>query len=102
MSRPQPTLIASHQEGDTVVEVCEATAVYAVLFQGRPIKLRTHKPELRYQGYKYSKASFPEPGHAIRLARRLNLAYCTDEFTVSAMTLGREISLSEHKPGENA
>jgi hypothetical protein len=95
MSRSPPTLIVSHQEGDRVVEVCEADAVYAVLFQGRPIKIRTHKPTVRYQGYKYSKASFPEPGHAIRLANTLNLAYGTDEFTVCSMTSGKTLNLAK-------
>jgi hypothetical protein len=93
MSRPQPTLIVSHQEGDLVYEVCEADAVFAVLFQGRPIKLRTHKPAVRYQGYKYGKTMFPEPGHAIRLANKLNQMHHTDAFTVSVMTVGREIKL---------
>jgi hypothetical protein len=74
-------------------EVCEADAVYAVLYQGRPIMMRTHNPNLRYQGYKYGRASFPGPGHAINLAQRLNAAHNTEDFTVSALTLGRTIEL---------
>jgi hypothetical protein len=89
MARPGPIIIASHQQGDTVVEICEADAVYAVVYQGQPIKVRTHKPDLRYQGYKYGKSMFPEPGHAIRLARHLNQVHNTEDFSVAVMTTGR-------------
>jgi transposase len=75
-------------------EICEADAVYAVLYQGRPIKIRRHNPSVRYLGYKYSKSSFPEPGHAIRLARRLNEVHGTEDFTVVQMTTGRTINLT--------
>lgn len=89
MSRTPPTLIVSHAQGDRVVEICEADAVYAVLYQGKPIKVRTHNPAVRYMGYKYTKTMFPEAGHAVRLANRLNLAHSTDEFTVGIMETRR-------------
>jgi len=93
MSRPQPTHICSHSDNNLVIEVCAADAVYAVLYQGHPIKLRKHNPEKPYQGIKYSKTAFPEPGHAIRLARKLNDTYLTTEFTVAVMTVGRIIDV---------
>jgi len=91
MSRPQPTHVCSHTEGDLVIEICAADAVYAVLYCGRPIKIRKHNPSLRYQGMKYSKTAFPEPGHAIRLARKLNTVYNTTDFSVAVMTEGRTL-----------
>jgi len=91
MSRPKPIQICSHSDNDLIVEVCEADAVYAVLYQGRPIKLRKHNPDKLFQGIKYSKTTFPEPGHAIRLARKFNETYLTTDFTVSVMTVGRTI-----------
>jgi hypothetical protein len=91
MSRPQPHIICSHSDNNLIVEVCEADAVYAVLYQGRPIKLRKHNPENRYLGMKYSKTSFPEPGHAVALARRLNAAYNTTDFSVVVMAPGKTI-----------
>lgn len=94
MSRPKPTLICSHRTGDIAYEVCEADAVYAVLYQGRPIKIRTHSPDVKYLGYKYGKSMFPEPGHAIRLARKLNAAHNTTDFTVVIMQTGRSIPLT--------
>lgn len=93
MARTKPTLICSHRAGDMTFEVCEADAVYAVLYQGRPIKVRTHNPDLRYQGYKYGKSMFPEPGHAIRLAQRLNSIHGTEDFTVAVMQVGRNVNL---------
>ena len=95
MSRTKPTLIASHTQGNLIVEVCEADAVYAVLYQGRPIKIRRHNPSVRYLGYKYGKTSFPEPGHAVRLALKLNEAHDTDEFTVVQMPQNRTINLTK-------
>jgi hypothetical protein len=91
MSRPQPTLIATHVEGDRCIEICAADAVYAVLYQGKPIKIRTHNPAVRYQGYKYGKSMFPESGHAIRLANKLNLLHSTEDFTVAVMNSGRSV-----------
>lgn len=91
MSRPQPTHVCSHIENDLVIEVCAADAVYAVLFQGRPIKIRRHKPNVRYQSYKYGKTMFPESGHAIALARRLNQTHDTTDFTVAIMSVNKTI-----------
>ena len=91
MARPKPTQICSHSDNDLIVEVCEADAVYAVLYQGRPIKIRKHNPDKQFQGIKYSKTTFPEPGHAIALARRLNATYGGSDFTVAVMTVGRTI-----------
>lgn len=86
MSRTKPTVICSHVEEQWRVEICEADAVYAVLYQGRPIKLRKYNDAVKYQGFKYGKSMFPEPGHAIRLARKLNEVYNTQDFQVVQMT----------------
>jgi hypothetical protein len=86
MSRTKPTVICGHREGEWRVEVCEADAVYAVLYQGRPIKLRKYNDAVKYLGFKYGKSMFPEPGHAIRLARKLNGIYNTRDFKVVQFT----------------
>lgn len=93
MARPHPTHICSHTIGDLVVEVCEADAIFAVVYNGQPIKLRRFNPDLLYQGMKYGKTSFPQSGHAVRLARQLNQAHNTDAFSVVQMTPGRTIPL---------
>lgn len=94
MSRTPATVVLSHQRGATIQEVCAADAVYAVLYQGRPCKVRTHDPAQLYQGYKYGRTQFPESGHAIALARRLNLAHQTQDFTVAVMEIKRNIPLN--------
>ena len=96
MARPQPTIICTHADGDRVFEVCEADAVFAVLYNGEPIKVRTHNPDLGYQGYKYGKSMFPEAGHAIRLARKLNEIHTTDAFTVGIMAVKRVLEPNEN------
>lgn len=95
MSRPKPTLICSHIEGNIEYEICAADAVYAVLYQGRPIKLRKHNPDVKYLGYKYGKSMFPEAGHALRLARKLNAAHNTTDFSVGVMTVGRLLNIDK-------
>jgi len=93
MARPGPQVICEHNENDRTVQICVADAVYAVVYQGQAIKLRTLNQSQRYQGYKYGKTSFPEPGHAIRLARDLNLTYNTQDFAVAVMTPARIVPI---------
>ena len=93
MARPGPTIICEHLENDKTIQVCHADAVYAVMYQGRPVMLRKFSQDLQYQGYKYSKTSFTEPGHALRLARHLNSVQDTDDFSVGVMETKRFISL---------
>jgi hypothetical protein len=92
MSRPKPTIIASLQLGSTTTEVCAAAAVYAVYYQGKPVKVRTHGDDMM-NGFKYAKSSFPEPGHAVRLAQKLNRELNTTDFSVVELKIGRVIPL---------
>lgn len=94
MSRPKPTVILESIGPDmSSYQVCEADAIYAVCYKGRPIKIRTQANiEVNYPGPKYAKTSFPTPGHAFNLAERLNQKFDTNEFSVVMMTAGRTIS----------
>jgi hypothetical protein len=91
MARPGPNIICEHTENNKTIQVATADAVYAVLYQGEPIKLRNFNPGIKYIGFKYSKTSFPEPGHAIRLARYLNQVHNTQDFAVGIMSAARII-----------
>jgi len=93
MSRPQPNVLLESIDDDMrAYQVCEADAVYAVCYKGRPIKIRTYQNiEVAYPGPKYSKTSFPTSGHAFNLAERLNLKFDTTDFTVVMMTTGRTV-----------
>lgn len=94
MSRPRPRVILQHVDDNMrAYQVCEADAIYAVCYKGRPIKIKTQANiEIDYPGPKYSKTSFPTPGHAFNLAERLNQKFDTTDFTVVMMTAGRTVS----------
>ena len=94
MSRPKPTVILEHVREDLkATQICEADAIYAVCYQGRPIMMRTfinvEVPD--YPGPKYGKTSWANPGHAFNLAERLNKMFETKDFTVVVMQPGRTI-----------
>lgn len=93
MARPPPTVICAHDEGETTFEICDADAIYAVLHDGKPVKLRKFKETARYLGFKYGKTAFPEPGHALRLAQKLNQVHDTESFTVAVMVVGRTLKV---------
>jgi len=93
MARPRPRIILSAIDNDMrAIQVCEADAVYAVCYKGRPIKIRTYQNiEIQIPGPKYAKSSFPEPGHAFNLSDRLNKKFNTSDFSVVMMTTGRTL-----------
>lgn len=94
MSRPKPRVLLESIDNDMrAIQVCEADAIYAVCYKGRPIKVKTYADiESVFVGPKYSKTSFPTPGHAFNLADRLNEKFDTTDFTVVIMTVGRTVS----------
>jgi hypothetical protein len=94
MSRPKPTILLEHIREDLkATQVCEADAIYAVCYRGKPMALRTigniEVPD--YPGPKYGKTAWPNAGHAFNLAERLNELFNTTDFTVHVMTVGRQI-----------
>lgn len=94
MSRPKPAILFEHVDDNMrAYQVCEADAIYAVCYKGRPIKVKTYANiELPYPGPKYAKTAFPTSGHAFNLVNRLNEKFETKDFTVVMMTVGRTIS----------
>ena len=93
MSRPKPNvLLESIDDNMRAYQVCEADAIYAVCYKGRPVKIRTYSNiEIPYPGPKYAKSSFPSSGHAFNLADKLNEKFNTSDFTVVIMTPGRTV-----------
>jgi hypothetical protein len=93
MSKPKPrVLLESIDDHMRSYQVCEADAVYAVCYKGRPIKIKTQTNiEIDYPGPKYAKTSFPTSGHAFNLCERLNQKFNTSDFSVVMMTVGRTI-----------
>jgi hypothetical protein len=93
MARPKPTIIIEHADRNYNSEqVLEATAIYAVFYQGNPINLRSLNTLVNYPGPKYKKVSFSNSGHAFGLATRLNKKFSTTDFAVYKLDCGELIN----------
>lgn len=92
MARPKPTVLLRHRDRQThkTEEVLEAEAIYAVFYQSKPISIRLVNT-LNYPGPKYKKMSFPNSGHAFRLAEKLNETYECSDFSVVKLISGEVI-----------
>ena len=93
MARPKPQILLENINPKTykAEQILEASGIYAVFYQGKPINLRTLNHLVSYPGPKYKKTSFPSKGHCFNLAERLNKLFKTTEFCVYELTTGREI-----------
>lgn len=94
MSRPKPRLILEDLREDlSSMQVVEADNIFAVFYGDQPIGIKANRNiEIpNWQGWKYMKSSFPNPGHAFNLAEKLNARFATDKFCVRVMVPGRVI-----------
>ena len=93
MSRPKPQVLIEHTNKQTykTEQVLAAEGIWAVFFDNQPINLKTANLLTQYPGPKYKKVSFSNSGHAINLARKLNLQFKTDKFTVVLFKSGDKI-----------
>jgi hypothetical protein len=90
VARPKPTILLENVNPRTykAEQILEATAIYAVFYQDKPINLRTLNHLVSYPGPKYKKISFSNSGHAFNLAEKLNTLFKTTEFKVYKLTSG--------------
>jgi hypothetical protein len=97
MSRPRPTVLVEVTNRSTykTEQVLAAEGVWAVFFDRQPINLKTSNLLVQYPGPKYKKVSFPNQGHAINLAKKLNAQFKTDKFSVVLLTQGEQIFPNE-------
>lgn len=91
MSRPKPYVLLEHITPEwKSIQICEADAVYAVCYQGRPIQVKTHADiNSNYVRPKYAKTMYANSGHAFNMAERFNALFNTTDFSVVMMTAGR-------------
>jgi len=97
MSRPRPTVLVEVTNRSTykTEQVLAAEGVWAVFFDRQAINLKTSNLLVQYPGPKYKKVSFPNQGHAINLAKKLNAQFKTDKFSVVLLTQGEQIFPNE-------
>ena len=93
MSRPKPQILVeiTNKETYQTEQVLASEGIWAVYYDGRPINLKTSNYLVSYPGPKYKKVSFPNPGHAINLAKKLNEQFQTDKFSVVLLDRGKVI-----------
>jgi hypothetical protein len=93
MSRPAPKVIAELVNKKTFKsdQILEAEAIWAVFYQGKPFNLKNQPGFSNNADSKYKKTSFPNPGHAINLAKKLNDQFKTNDFAVFKLTTGEEL-----------
>jgi len=90
MSRPKPKVLLEHTNKRTykAEQILEAEAIWAVFYKSEPFNLKSFNSLTSYPGPKYKKTSFSNPGHAINLAKKLNLQFGTEDFQVVKLTQG--------------
>jgi len=94
VSRPKPSVLLEYTDPKTYKseQVLQATAIYAVFYDGKPINLRSLNILIDYPGPKYKKISFSNPGHAFNLAEKLNKLFKTTKFEVFMLSQGMKIT----------
>lgn len=93
MSRPKPQVLIENTNKQTykTEQVLASEGIWAVFFDSHPINLKTSNLLTQYPGPKYKKVSFSNRGHAINLARKLNIQFRTNKFTVVLLTGGTQV-----------
>ena len=93
MSRPKPTILAELTNKSTykTEQVLASDGVWAVYFDSQPDNLKTSKMLVQDPGPKYKKVNFSNPGHAINLAKKLNVQFKTDKFSVVLLKQGDQV-----------
>jgi hypothetical protein len=90
MSRPKPKVLLEHTNKKTYKseQILESEAIWAVFYKNEPFNLKSFNSLTSYPGPKYKKTSFSNPGHALNLAKKLNLTFGTEDFQVMKLTQG--------------
>ena len=93
MSRPKPTVLLEHVNKTNYKsdQILNSEGIWAVFYDGQPINLKTQNMLVAYPCPKYKKVSFSNPGHAINLAKKLNVLFKSDKFSVVLLKAGDQI-----------
>jgi hypothetical protein len=93
MSRPKPTILLEYtnKKNYKVEQILDAEAIWAVFYKGQPFNLKSNSLVSSYPGPKYKKTSFSNQGHALNLAKKLNVLFKCNDFSVVKLTKGEQI-----------
>lgn len=93
MSRPKPTVLLEHVNKSNYKsdQILDSEGIWAVYYNNQPINLKTQNILVAYPGPKYKKVSFSNPGHAINLAKKLNILFKSNKFSVVLLKAGEQI-----------
>ena len=93
MSRPKPNVLVEHvnKTNYKTEQVLSSEGIWAVYYETKPVNLKSGNMLVSYPGPKYKKTSFSNPGHAINLAKKLNVLFKTDQFSVVLLKSGDQI-----------
>jgi hypothetical protein len=95
MSRPKPNILLEHVNKTTYKsdQILSSEGIWAVFYDNKPINLKTQNILVQYPGPKYKKVSFSNPGHAHNLAKKLNVLFKCELFTVVLMNTGTVVTV---------
>ena len=90
MSRPKPRILLEYinKKNYKAEQILESEAIWAVFYKNEPFNLKSFNSLTSYPGPKYKKVSFSNPGHALNLAKKLNLMFGCEDFQVVTLTQG--------------
>mgnify|MGYP007062925363 FL=1 len=93
MSRPKPIVLVEHvnKANYKSEQILSSEGIWSVFYDSKPINLKSGNTLIAYPGPKYKKTSFSNPGHAINLAKKMNILFKTDLFTVVLLKNGEKI-----------
>jgi len=91
MSRPKPNVLLeiTNKKSFKTEQVLESEAIWAVFYKNKPFNLKSFSSMVSYPGPKYKKVAFSNPGHAINLAKKLNIEFDCRDFTVVVLNSGQ-------------
>jgi len=99
MARPAPKVLLelTNKETYKMDQILASEGIWAVVFDKKPINLKSSNYLTNDVGPRYRKTSFSNSGHAVNLAKKLNVQFHTDKFTVVLMSTGRQIYPDDSK-----
>jgi hypothetical protein len=93
MSRPKPQVLLEITNKQTYKseQVLASEGIWAIFLDNKPVNLKTTSMLAQYNGPKYKKSSFSNPGHAINLCKKLNTQFKTNRFSVVLLNSGAAV-----------